>query len=221
MIVTAGVYALTCTSTGEQYIGSTIALGQRKRQHAHALRAGIHKSTRLQQAWERFGARAFKFRVLLVCRPEDRHMYEQLVLDAYRPAFNRSPTATSSRGVAYSDETKERLKQRPQSSARRHLVDGQLLTVPELAEKYGVTPALIYSRLRAGVTGVALVERRRGDARLVEINGELLTLRQAASRAGLPVTTIHSRISYGVTGADLLAPRQHGGGRRKKGITHG
>jgi group I intron endonuclease len=61
--MTAGVYAIVNTVTGDEYIGRSFDIEQRWREHKTALRAGQGNKI-FQKAWDTYGADVFTFTVL-------------------------------------------------------------------------------------------------------------------------------------------------------------
>jgi group I intron endonuclease len=60
-----GVYRITCTPTGQQYIGSTtLPIHRRWAHHLTRLRQGQHVCPPLQELWNRYEEEAFAFEVL-------------------------------------------------------------------------------------------------------------------------------------------------------------
>jgi group I intron endonuclease len=90
---TAGVYKITNTVSGNYYIGSSKALQARWARHRTELRTGRHHSPQLLRAYARHGQDALKFEVLLECSVENLLMYEQILLDGLKPAYNSARTA--------------------------------------------------------------------------------------------------------------------------------
>ncbi len=110
----SGVYVITAPS-GRQYVGSAVHFGTRWSVHKHHLRAGTHHSRKLQAAWNKYGDR-LQFSKLLVCAREHVVMYEQLAIDALRPALNVAPMAGSSLGYRHTEETKARFDERKKAA---------------------------------------------------------------------------------------------------------
>ena len=110
-------------------------------------------------------------------------------------------------------EQREGLKLRPQSMPKqRYEVAGDLLSVPEIASKYGLAVVTIRARLRRGVTGDALVEAVPFKPPMTStVHGEALTHDEIARKYGLPLTTIYTRVNAGWTGDALALPRKHRG----------
>lgn len=206
-----GVYTITCSVTGEQYVGGTKrSFANRFRQHRYCLRKGTHKSAALQTAWNLHGEKAFHFAPIIRCEPAAVLVHEQQMLDALKPAYNTEKLAGSSLGTRRTSEQRERLKQRPQSVAKRYEVYGEMLSIPEMSAKYDIQIVTIRARLRQGWSGNDLVKPAKCvAAKRYEVQGKLLTRDEIAQLAGLPPMTVYSRIARGWTAEQLLAERKH------------
>lgn len=101
----AGVYKITCTSNDKFYIGSAVNLRNRRAVHHTLAQKKKHHNRHLQNVWNKYGAGAFRFEVLLICSAKDAVMYEQRAIDTLKPTLNLSPTASSILGVKMSAET--------------------------------------------------------------------------------------------------------------------
>ena len=109
----SGVYTITAPS-GRQYVGSAVNFNSRWSVHRYHLQAGTHHSRKLQAAWNKYGEQ-LRFDRLLICAREHVVMYEQLAIDALRPALNVAPMAGSSLGYRHTQETKARFNERKQA----------------------------------------------------------------------------------------------------------
>lgn len=109
----SGVYAITNTETDKMYVGSSVNLQKRLREHRIALCKNSHHSIKMQRAWGKHGAENFRFATLLLCSPKDLLFYEQRAIDAFKSAtragYNVAATAGSSLGVKHSQETRAKL----------------------------------------------------------------------------------------------------------------
>lgn len=65
--MTSGIYRITCVPTGNHYIGSSIHIEERWRQHRTEMRGGYHSNPHLQRSWNKYGEPAFTFVVLEEC----------------------------------------------------------------------------------------------------------------------------------------------------------
>ena len=107
----AGVYQITCVPTGKSYIGSSgWSLLKRLKKHRRDLDAGTHHSSYLQRAWNKHGADAFVFELLVVCHPNKAVTLEQELIDRLKPVFNTNAQATSCLGTKRTPEQRERYR---------------------------------------------------------------------------------------------------------------
>lgn len=60
----AGVYLISNNVNGKCYVGSTIHLDQRRREHFSKLASNKHINAHLQNAYNKYGREAFDFEVL-------------------------------------------------------------------------------------------------------------------------------------------------------------
>lgn len=109
----AGVYSIANTANGRAYVGSAQDVVTRFAGHRRDLRLGRHHSVKLQRAWNKYGASAFEFKVLLLCAPGALLLFEQRAIDAFdsvKSGYNVLPQAYTARGYKHSEETKRKLR---------------------------------------------------------------------------------------------------------------
>jgi group I intron endonuclease len=109
-----GIYCITSPS-GRRYIGSAQNLIKREREHRSALKCGRHHSRPLQRAWDKY--ETINFSILLICAKRDLFFYEQKILDGLRPEYNVNPSATGTRGLKWSTESRAAIKGRKVNGA--------------------------------------------------------------------------------------------------------
>ena len=147
-----GVYQIRHLESGKRYIGSCASKGglwKRWIIHKHRLRKGNHHSIHLQRAWNKYGADAFVFEILLYCDPNDCLVYEQMAFDCYDPKYNICKIAGNSLGRKVSSLTRQKLSD-AHSGKKNHL--------------YGKTRSFETCRkISVGVRGV-----KNGGAKLSE-----------------------------------------------------
>ena len=105
--IISGVYAIVNKINGKKYIGSSVNIAQRWRQHVHLLRKNRHHSSHLQSAWNKYGESSFKFVVLERADKENLAFVEQKYLDQSFPEYNNNRTANSVLGFRFSEEAKK------------------------------------------------------------------------------------------------------------------
>jgi len=81
-------------------------------EHRHELNKQLHHSPKLQNSWNKHGADAFVFEILLYCDPENCLMYEQIAMDHFKPEYNICKTAGSPIGYRHTAEAKVKMTQR-------------------------------------------------------------------------------------------------------------
>lgn len=67
----AGVYLISNNVNGKCYVGSTIHLDQRRKQHFSRLAHNKHVNKHLQNAYNKYGREAFEFEVLEIIDIDD------------------------------------------------------------------------------------------------------------------------------------------------------
>jgi group I intron endonuclease len=105
----SGVYAIICVTTRKLYVGSSVDIAERWREHRRDLDNKIHRNRLLQNHWNKYGASTFEWRVLELVEPERLIETEQEFIDTYRGinarfVMNLSPTAGSCLGLKQSYE---------------------------------------------------------------------------------------------------------------------
>lgn len=110
-----GIYAIEHVTSGRVYIGSSIDIADRWRQHRRALKSGTHHSVFLQRAWVKYGAETFLWYELETCSTEEMHAKETAWIAACSATkkdfgYNSSPTGGSCLGIKHSAEVCAKIK---------------------------------------------------------------------------------------------------------------
>lgn len=111
-----GVYKITNIINSKIYIGSaSYKYGIKDRWRKHKVAFKLNKNSRyLQASYNKYGASAFKYEVLLICEPKNCLKYEQYYLDSLKPwdksiGYNICKIAGSTAGREVSSETRMKL----------------------------------------------------------------------------------------------------------------
>lgn len=206
-----GVYAITHIETGRCYIGSTRrSFSSRWCSHKALLRAGKHHSRHLQNAWNKYGEGAFAFSILMTCKPEDAVSNEQRAISEQKPAFNVTRVLDESLTFTASEETRAKQSKAKRIAAPKHLVNGEMLTLADISERYNIPKHRLIRRAMRGITGDALLGKKRvgreGEGKKYEVNGVLLDAKQISAVYGVPPATVRKRLGIGWSGDSLAAP---------------
>ena len=102
----SGIYEIVNAVNGKRYIGAAKNFSARWRAHKSDLRRNKHHSSKLQNAWNKYGEAAFEFRVLIRCAATkgDLISAEQHLMDTTHPEYNICKKADSPLGVKHRPE---------------------------------------------------------------------------------------------------------------------
>lgn len=158
-----GVYGIFRRGTGECYIGSSIDIHRRWRDHRSRLRVKEHHNKKLENAWHKYGPEDFEFRILELC--EEAHMIEaeERWLQAFKPHYNLSYTPTKPMDEVARIKMRASMKGKPRDPVicakikatlrKKHRnipAFGSLFSVSELAEKLNLPVKTVQKRLQRG-----------------------------------------------------------------------
>lgn len=90
-----GVYKITNTKNGKVYIGQSVDVKKRFKEHKRELRSNNHINCYLQDDWNIYGEKAFTFEVVQKCRSVHLDEIEQHLIKEYdstnrEKGYNRS-----------------------------------------------------------------------------------------------------------------------------------
>ena len=112
MATSSGIYVIECVPTRKLYVGSSVNIPRRWREHRSQLVRGMHPNRHLQSAWRVHGPSAFSFCVLESCAPCQLIVREQHYVTTIRPVFNGSAVVSPSFiGRKHSDNSKALMRQ--------------------------------------------------------------------------------------------------------------
>lgn len=113
--MTIGVYKIRNKISGKVYIGSSVNIESRWRDHRATLNSRTHNNRYLTRAWHKYGKDAFEFTIVEVVENEaDLIQCEQKWIDTYesysrRKGYNISKTAYSILGYKFTEEQKQKV----------------------------------------------------------------------------------------------------------------
>ena len=112
----SGVYQIYNTVNGKRYIGSSIHIEQRFKEHLRNLRANKHINAHLQSAWNKYGEHSFILEEIELCEPDQCLKVEQEYIDYYHAAdrkfgYNIDPYADHA-GNTLSEETRKKISEK-------------------------------------------------------------------------------------------------------------
>jgi len=112
-----GIYKITNTINDKMYIGSSIDIQGRWREHKNDLKNDKHHSQHLQRAWNKYNGKNFVFSIIEECEREETLNREQYYLDLYKSydskfGYNMSHDALAPMmGRKFSEKSKKKLSE--------------------------------------------------------------------------------------------------------------
>ena len=84
----SGVYEIINTVTGDFYIGSTIDLKRRRREHFNESYWKHNPNKQLYKDMKQYGKDNFLFKTIQLCESDELKKYEQIAIEKYNPQYN-------------------------------------------------------------------------------------------------------------------------------------
>lgn len=102
----SGIYQIKSSIKPERiYIGSSVDVSKRWKDHTYELRKGTHHSQKLQNHFNKYGESDLQYSLLAGSEKEDLIKMEQYFIDLYKPYFNIAPNAGNTLGKKHRPET--------------------------------------------------------------------------------------------------------------------
>lgn len=112
----SGIYLIANIKNGKVYIGQAVSFRKRWNDHKRKLNIQCHCNKHLQAAWNKYGEKAFKFRVLEFCSVDQLNEREQHFLNIYMPkgiCYNIAQDVTAPmRGRKMDEEFSRKISER-------------------------------------------------------------------------------------------------------------
>lgn len=121
----SGIYKIQSIAEPEKfYIGSSVNIQSRKRQHFSMLKLNKHDATYLQNYYNKHGKESLVFHIIEECCQEKLTQREQYYIDILNPIFNSRKNAESNYGHKFSEEVKQNM-----SNAQKEWRKGKNLSI--------------------------------------------------------------------------------------------
>lgn len=154
------IYSITNTTNAKRYIGQTIKLTQRLKQHRSCLRSNVHHNNHLQNAWNKYGEDNFKFEVIENDVPVEIINKVEIYWISYYDTFkgdgyNLCKGGEGVKGYNWSEEEKKRMSEQRSGEKSVHSFFGTETAIEiikdkkngmstgKIIEKYGISQAVI------------------------------------------------------------------------------
>lgn len=181
-----GVYEIVHDATGRRYVGSAQNIRKRWRSHLSCLegRSRVRGNPKLKNAWQKDGAAAFSFAVLVFCENDQLLRVEEALIRFRQAAgprgFNCRATPGSNAGLRLpkSEETKRKI-----GRANAIALRGK--------------PSPMKGRAHNLRSRAAMSATKRAKGRKIAFAGESLCLSDWADRLGMDCNALRNRLVRG------------------------
>lgn len=188
----AGVYLISNNVNGKCYVGSTVHLDQRRREHFSRLANNKHINAHLQNAYNKYGREAFDFEILETVDIDDNIKdkllkREQFWIDNLKPEYNVLLVAGSNLGYHHTEETKKKISEsttgvKKSDEHAKHIREGQSGRV--LTEEH-----------KAKLSEAAKHRKSPSNHAIISIDGVIYnSLKEASEATGVKYNTIQKRL---------------------------
>lgn len=188
----AGVYLISNNVNGKCYVGSTVHLDQRRREHFSRLANNKHINAHLQNAYNKYGREAFDFEILETIDIDDNIKdkllkREQFWIDNLKPEYNVLLVAGSNLGYHHTEETKKKISEsttgvKKSEEHAKHIREGQSDRV--LTEEH-----------KAKLSEAAKHRKSPSNHAIISIDGVIYnSLKEASEATGVKYNTIQKRL---------------------------
>lgn len=188
----AGVYLISNNVNGKCYVGSTVHLDQRRREHFSRLANNKHINAHLQNAYNKYGREAFDFEILETIDIDDNIKdkllkREQFWIDNLKPEYNVLLVAGSNLGYHHTEETKKKISEsttgvKKSEEHAKHIREGQ--SGRALTEEH-----------KAKLSEAAKHRKSPSNHAIISIDGVIYnSLKEASEATGVKYNTIQKRL---------------------------
>lgn len=112
--IICGIYMIQNKVNGNIYIGQSVDVYNRWKEHLCALRGGYHFNNHLQRSWNKHNECDFEFSIVEECsedKLDDKEIYWISNCDSYNNGYNQTKGGGGMRGFKHSDETKQKISE--------------------------------------------------------------------------------------------------------------
>jgi len=111
--IKSGIYSITCKVNNKVYIGSSVNIAKRWREHLSLLRSGKHPNQHLRHAFTKYGEESFSFSIVVGCEPEMLLIEEEkqiIIHNSFHDGFNLVETPTTNMlGFKHTEESLKKM----------------------------------------------------------------------------------------------------------------
>lgn len=118
-----GIYKITNVINDKFYIGSSIRIDARFKEHKKLLKSNKHHSMHLQNAYNKYGDENFKYEVIEICLESILAEREQYYIDTFLPEYNIAKVA-----YQFTHNFGENAKEKISNTLKEKYASGEITT---------------------------------------------------------------------------------------------
>lgn len=171
--IICGIYSIENTINHKKYIGQSVNIKQRWCHHKNDLNNGQHDNDYLQKLWNKYGASAFKMKILEECSKDELNDKERYYIDLYNTLDDKFGYNLKSGGQDknyVTDEIKEKISKANKKYYKEHPEARQQMSVnaykqwsnPEIKAKISGKNNYMYGRTHTEEARQKMSESRKG-----------------------------------------------------------
>ena len=116
----SGVYEIVNTITGDFYIGSSVNLEKREKEHFNENYWKHNPNKPLYKDMKQYGKNNFLFKPIWLCNPEELKEYEQIAIEKYNPKYNVCAAYTGLSKEEYQKKYKKQYRKEHADSIKQY-----------------------------------------------------------------------------------------------------
>lgn len=109
-----GIYAIENLINGKVYIGQSVDIKKRFREHKYHFKTNNHCNNYLQNAWNKYGEENFSFEIIEQCSEEELRPKEIFYIEEYRKiieVYNLTNGGDGTKGYNHTEESKKKMSE--------------------------------------------------------------------------------------------------------------
>ncbi len=107
-----GIYKITNKVNSKVYVGQSLNINERWKNHVRYLNNDTHHNIYLQSSWKKYGARYFEFTIIEICDEfelNEKEKYWIEKLESFKNGYNLTNGGDGTRGYIFTEEDRKKL----------------------------------------------------------------------------------------------------------------
>ena len=130
-----GIYMIRCKPNNKIYVGQSVDISRRWKQHKVDLNSRHHSNEELQKDWDNYGEDNFEFKIVQKCKKEHLDELEIIHVEqfkAFEYGYNETVGGKGSFGFKHSKNTKDKMRKPKSEIARKNMSRTRSIKIVQL-----------------------------------------------------------------------------------------